>query len=319
MTAKESKLEDLLEEVYNDELLEAESFEGESAETLTEEDTLEELPSKFLYSGVEADAAAEVEVNAETEPYEMLPDAYFGSFDDAEPPKTIASEVAEVIIGPTDDRVRINPTTSYPWRAICALRIRTKTGKNYIGTGWFISPRTVMTAGHCVYMHNEGGWAQSIEVIPALNGSSRPYGSCTSSAFRSVTGWTSGKKRDYDYGCIILPSSCRLGARTGYFGFANKSDSFLKDKILNLSGYPGDKGGNQQWFHAKKVKSLTARTIVYDIDTMGGQSGSPVWYKSGSARYAVGVHTNGHSSGNSATRIISGVFNLMKSWKTLGS
>jgi len=97
-----------------------------------------------------------------------------------------------------------------------------------------------------------------------------------------------------------------------------KDDNFLKNATLNLSGYPGDKGGNQQWFMARKTKSVSSRRIVYDIDTMGGQSGSPVWYLTNGQRYAVGVHTNGVSSGNSATRIVTPVFNNLIAWKNLG-
>lgn len=256
--------------------------------------------------------------SADHETFEL--DAWYGSFpeDQKELENFRAPDALEVIIG-TDDRTRINPTTSYPWRAICSLLIRTKTGKSYIGTGWFVSPRTVVTAGHCIYLHNEGGWAQSIEVIPGRNGSLRPYGSAVSSNLRSVSGWTASKNRNYDYGAIILPTSAPLGKTVGFFGIANKNDSFLKSTTLNLSGYPGDKdGGSTQWFHFRQSKGVTSQVITYEIDTMGGQSGSPVWYKSGDQRYAVGIHTNGHSSGNSATRINLEVYNNLLAWKSLG-
>jgi glutamyl endopeptidase len=242
-------------------------------------------------------------------------DALYASYADLIP--EAMRQRTEVIIG-ADNRVRISPTTTYPWRAICALKITAKNGSRWIGTGWLISPRTVITAGHCVYMHDQGGWAKSIEVIPAMNDASRPYASASSSTLRSVTGWTQSKNRENDYGAIILPSNYRPGATTGYFGFGVKDDAYLKASVLNVSGYPGDKGGNQQWFMALKPKSVSSRIITYDIDTMGGQSGAPVWLKVGEARTAVGVHTNGHSSGNSATRIITAVFNNLQAWKSLG-
>jgi glutamyl endopeptidase len=242
-------------------------------------------------------------------------DALFASYTELIP--KFEAEAKEVIIG-ADNRVRVFATTSYPWRAICALKITAQDNTRWIGTGWLVAPRTVITAGHCVYMHDHGGWAKNIEVIPGLNDTSRPFGSCVSNNLRSVTGWTSSKNRDFDYGAIILPANCRLGDRTGYFGFGVKTDAYLMASVLNLSGYPGDKGGNQQWFMALKPKSLTTRVIKYDIDTMGGQSGAPVWVKVGDVRTCVGIHTNGHLSGNSATRIVTPVFNNIQLWKNQG-
>jgi glutamyl endopeptidase len=259
---------------------------------------LEETGSSFAIDGDQA-------------PMDALYASYSNLIADAK------TQVFEVIIG-ADNRVRINPTTTYPWRAICGLKITAQNGSKWIGTGWLISPRTVITAGHCVYMHDQGGWAKSIEVIPALNDAARPYQAASSGNLRSTVGWTQNKNRENDYGAIILPSNYRPGDQTGYFGFGVKDDAYLKASVLNLSGYPGDKGGNQQWFMALKPKSLSSRVITYDIDTMGGQSGAPVWIKVGEARTCVGIHTNGHTSGNSATRIVTAVFNNLQAWKNLG-
>ncbi|MEO0788107.1 MAG: serine protease [Bacteroidota bacterium] len=249
------------------------------------------------------------------EEFDTLEDAYLASFDrnSAETDRS----VSEVIIG-ADNRIRIHSTHRYPWRAVCSLLIKAKTGKYYIGTGWFIGPGTVMTAGHCVYLHNEGGWAESVTVMPGRNGSNMPYGSIRATHLRSNTSWTNNRSADHDYGCIILPRNQRVGNRTGWFGFAYMGDSALKKKYLNLPGYPGDKPSGTMWYHHQGVKRLTSRRIYYTIDTMGGQSGSPVYYIKDGKRYAVGIHAYGHSSGNSAPRITKGVFNLMKSWKQRG-
>ena len=248
--------------------------------------------------------------------------AFFGSYSPEERsimfPEMRSASAQEVIIG-ADNRVRVNPTTAYPWRAICALKITARNGQRYIGTGWLIGSRTVITAGHCVFMHDAGGWPASIEVIPALNDASRPYGSAISSDFRSVTGWTSSRNRDYDYGAIILPANKRLGDTVGYFGFATRNDATLQNAALNLSGYPGDKGGNQQWFMAQRPSSVGSRVLTYQIDTYGGQSGAPVWILENGNRYGVGIHTNGAASGNSATRIVQDVYNNMVNWKAQGA
>ena len=83
-----------------------------------------------------------------------------------------------------DGRVHVANVTRIPWRYICQLIITMKDGRKSRCTGWFISPRTVMTAGHCVYSHSAGGWAQSIEVIPGMNGAFQPFGSAVGTSFR---------------------------------------------------------------------------------------------------------------------------------------
>lgn len=253
-----------------------------------------------------------------------LLDAWYAEFDDPALAAFVSQQPyltergPEVVIG-EDDRVRINNTTTYPWRTICSLLITAKDGSRWIGTGWLVGPRTVITAGHVVYIHNRGGWVKSIEVIPGRNGASRPYGSCVATNFRSVKGWTKNNKRSHDYGAIILPKDCRFGDRVGYFGYANLNLTSLLNLKVNLSGYPGDKETGTQWWHARRVKLVTARTLVYNIDTAGGQSGSPVWRLKDGKRHVVGIHTNGASSGNSATRITKPVFDNIKKWKAEGA
>lgn len=250
-----------------------------------------------------------------------LEEAYFASYEAEKTIEAFNKELTtESVIG-RDDRIKIRNTRAYPFRAICSLLIEAKTGRKYIGTGWFISPRTVVTAGHCLYLHNQGGWAKSITVMPGRNGNTLPYGSAKATRFRSVKGWTADRNQNFDYGAIILPADKRLGARTGWFGFANLNDSTLKSKHVNISGYPGDKPRGEQHYHHRNVASVNSRKVRYTIDTFGGQSGSPVFYINGElgARYAVGIHAYGLSGGtNSATRIVKPVFDNLVTWKRLG-
>ncbi len=221
-------------------------------------------------------------------------------------------EQPESVCG-NDDRVRIRSTTRIPWRWNAQLIITSRNGRKSRCTGWFIGPHTVMTAGHCVYSHSNGGWAREIEVIPGMDASSRPFGSQVGRSFRSVTGWTNSKKPDYDYGAIILPNDS-LGNKVGWFGFASLSDSSLKNLLVNNAGYPGDKPFGTQWYNAGRITKVTSRRLYYMLDTYGGQSGSPVWrYKDGK-RHAVGIHAYGGCP-NKATRINSAVFNNMVNWK----
>ena len=251
-------------------------------------------------------------------------DAYYGSFGTAIERAAARAQLEytqlEVIIG-TDDRVRVTNNTLYPWRCVCSLLITANTGAQYVGTGWLVSPRLVLTAGHCVYMADQNGWASQIEVIPGRNGTERPFGSAISRELRSVSGWTQDNDSDYDYGAIILPADKRFGEQLGWFGYATRDEDYLRSATLNLAGYPGDggKAGQQvdgsQWYNSRGVKDVHERQITYEIDTYGGQSGAPVWeFNANGNRYGVGIHTWGTSIANGATRITGNVFDNIVLW-----
>lgn len=229
-----------------------------------------------------------------------------------------AATFAETVQG-VDDRAHITSMGKVPWRMICQLIISYPDGQRARGTGWFIAPGTVMTAGHCVHSKRAGGWATSVEVIPGLNGRLRPFGAATGRSMRSVKGWTQERKATHDYGAIILPQNQWLGERTGWFGYARMSDSALRNLLANNSGYPGDKAFGTQWYNSGRITQVDKRQLHYMLDTAGGQSGSPTWRfssQSGS-RVAIGIHAYGGSS-NKSTRITKSVFDNMSTWKNEG-
>jgi glutamyl endopeptidase len=218
----------------------------------------------------------------------------------------------------TDDRVQITNTSVYPWRVHASLLITAADNSQWIGTGWFIGPHTLMTAGHVVHIKNSGvpgrdGWVKSIAVMPGRNGNNLPYGSVTSTNFKSVTGWTSNGDENYDYGAIIIPTD--LGNTTGWLGFGVYSDAELLASTVNISGYPGDKPSGTQWYHFNKVASVNSRKVYYDVDSAGGQSGSAVYRIINGGRYSVGIHAYGGATTNSGTRIVTPVYNNMQLWK----
>ena len=222
----------------------------------------------------------------------------------------------EVIIG-TDDRKRIENTMNDPWRRICALRITFPSGQTYRGTGFLIGARAVATAGHCVYLHNQGGWARKVEVIPGANGTLKYYGSAVSTTLRSVRGWVTSKKPESDYGCVVLPAGAFGGRNLGRFGFRALDSNALLAKTAVLSGYPGDKPFAEMWGMRRRIKIVTAKTLVYEIDTVGGQSGAPVYVRHNGQRCVVGIHNYGNSTGNSATRITPAVAERLKKWSVI--
>jgi V8-like Glu-specific endopeptidase len=224
----------------------------------------------------------------------------------------------EVIIG-TDDRVRTTETKQSPWRWICALRIEFRTGAVYRGTGFLIGRRAVATAGHCVYLHNQGGWARRIEVIPGCNGAERPFTSAVATDYRSTSGWVQNTQPSCDYGVICLPQDAFGGPPLGSFGFGPFSNDVLLAQPAVLAGYPGDKPFAELWGTARRIKMAAADQLIYDIDSVGGQSGCPVYITHNAKRYVVGIHNYGASTGNSATRVTQPVAQNLLRWSSLGA
>ena len=116
----------------------------------------------------------------------------------------------EAVIG-TDERVQIRDTTRLPWRLNASLLMTAADNSQWIGTGWFISPRTLVTAGHCVYIKGSGvpgrdGFVKRIQVMPGRNGTQVPFGGLTATEFWTVKGWAENGLETYDYGALILPA-----------------------------------------------------------------------------------------------------------------
>jgi glutamyl endopeptidase len=246
------------------------------------------------------------------------------------PSKTALRDIAEASFGPPppraetvhgpDNRTQITNTSAYPWRVHASLLITAADNSMWIGTGWFIGPHTLATAGHVVFIKGSGvagrdGWVKRIQVMPGRNGATLPFGSVTSSNFRSVTGWTQSAagNENFDYGAIILPTE--LGNTTGWFGFGVYADADLLGATGNISGYPGDKPAGTQWYDARRIAAVNPTKVFYDIDTAGGQSGSAVYRIVNGARMGIAVHAYGGATTNSGTRINTSVFNNLVAWK----
>ncbi len=237
----------------------------------------------------------------------QFPDVGEASFGPPEP-------IRESVIG-TDDRVRISPANTYPWRVHCSLQITAADDSMWIGTGWLVGPRLVVTAGHCIYIRSNiparNGWVKRVVVMPGRDGTSLPFGSTVSTNFRTVNAWANSGNHEYDYGAILLNTP--IGNATGWLGYGNWSN--LDGVVGNISGYPGDKPAGTQWYHSRPITSATDRKVHYTIDTAGGQSGSAVYRVLNGNRYGFAIHAYGGATSNSGTRINSAVLNNINTWR----
>ncbi|MEQ1560441.1 MAG: trypsin-like serine protease [Methyloglobulus sp.] len=230
-------------------------------------------------------------------------------------PDPMGFSATESVIGP-DGRKKIANTTSYPNRAIAFLTVKFP---SYTAscTGWFIGPRTVATAGHCVYDVSTRKWATTVTVYPGRNGSYSPFGYTTSKRLFSMTGWTRDHNSNFDLGAIQTNNT--LGNSVGWFGYSwQQSNSYPGN--FQISGYPGDKANATLWGMGGNITHANAYHLWHQIDTYGGESGAPLYHlEKGTCCYVVGAHTYGVSLppyyGNSATRLGKDFYNNLNAWK----
>lgn len=229
--------------------------------------------------------------------------------------KPLGETSPESVIGP-DGRTQVTNTTAYPNRAIAHLEVNFPSGSGTC-TGFFIDKNRLATAGHCVYDAVMGEWATSIIVYPGRNGATAPYGSFAATNIYTVNGWVNTGNPNYDYGLVKLGSN--VGNTVGWFGYGwTSTDSFLLNKTSHVRGYPGDKSYGTLWTMKGKIQQVKKTRLFYQIDTFGGQSGSPHYGKWSDTcnPCAFGIHTygvGGNFTMNSSTRITQKVFNFLQS------
>ena len=231
------------------------------------------------------------------------------------------------VLGP-DNRERIGDTSAYPWRCHCYLLITAKDNSLWVGTGWFISPRTLATAGHCVYINDKehpgaayNGWVKSIQVFPGRNGPALlPSfgGPITSTAFHTVEGWVRDGAESMDYGAIVLPPGQNPGTQLGKLGFQGLPNDPGPFPGFTIAGYPAEdsKPAASAWKGIGNILPGATPTLVsYDVDTSGGQSGSAVFrmFSPTDAR-AVAIHAYGTPQFNFGVRITPEVLTNLRNW-----
>lgn len=212
------------------------------------------------------------------------------------------------IIG-NDTRVPVANVNAYPYTASALLYVTYEDGTGeYLISGSFVSNRVILTAGHCLE-NKSHGQAVNVEVKPGGRDSS--FSKVGASKFAVSTEWHKSKNHDYDYGIIILEESMN----TGFLSLKERTDSDLKNKGVINYGYPEDKDGGtgSLWYGEGTIKSVYTRSIKHDVDTIGGNSGSPIILKSDSYNI-VGIHNLGGENGadNTAVRITSSIISFVE-------
>lgn len=240
---------------------------------------------------------------------------------------------SRAIIGTSDERTLITNTTSYPYSAIGFLNSIGSDNTSYYGTAFMVAPNVALTAAHCVYDSNNLRMRR-FEFSPARNGNIYPFGTATTVG----TGSTVTIPSDYltnpnagnDWALIKfinnIGDDCSwLNLQVGGYTYGSQGETFY------VSGYPvhdpndpkyipfrteflDNHAIGYQFRDAGIILAMSTRHFTHTIDTLPGQSGSPVYfYDANNQVKVIGIHNrsgeftyqNGQTiySGNLAAKV----------------
>lgn len=196
----------------------------------------------------------------------------------------LAERAAERVesVGIPDQRVRRTPTTAWPASALTQI-VAKIAGGYALCSGVFVGENVVLTAAHCLYDPDGGGWPIDLVVVPGMDGSALPYGSFRYSNLWVPDGWANAADRrdadpTFDWGVITVAQPA--GRTVGHMKVGVLTDATLRTANLtpHSAGYPGDKPqGTQWWGQRPALTNIDANFLIHDLDVYNGQSGSPVW------------------------------------------
>jgi V8-like Glu-specific endopeptidase len=210
----------------------------------------------------------------------------------ASPPSEQSEDRA--IVG-TDDRKQITDASGYPDRVVGWLWSQAQDDSWSTCTATLIGPFTAITAAHCVYVHDKGGWIKQMLFIPGVTDpESAPFGTYDWENINILKGYIEnydgtnyGSAMPWDMAVITLAEDA--GNQLGWMGFRVDDASDWDARII---GYPGDKPDGTMWSNSCKIKADQFGDLIYwhECDTFAGSSGSSMWEDQSGDLYIRGIN-----------------------------
>ena len=199
-----------------------------------------------------------------------------------------------VIVG-TDDRKQITDASGYPDRVVGWLWTQASDDSWSTCTATLIGPFTAVTAAHCVYVHDKGGWVKQMLFIPGVTDpESAPFGTFDWENVNILKGFIDnydgtnyGSAMPWDLAVITLAEDA--GNQLGWLGFRVDDASAWDARII---GYPGDKPDGTMWSNTCKIKADQFGDLIFwhECDTFAGSSGSSMWEDQKGDLYIRGIN-----------------------------
>ncbi len=184
------------------------------------------------------------------------------------------------IFSEMDSRVKVTDPREYPYSAIVSIK-----GRGC--TGFFVGPKHILTAGHCVYNITSGIWYKDLDFYRGKN--CDPDKGVFYKWKKSIipAGYKDYKHPAYDYAMII---SYKKSRTTMNFGWTYNPKSLSS---VRIAGYPSDKPRMCMWESRCEIEDQWSSLLGHKCDTAGGNSGSPVYTYSRHMAIAYCIH-RGH-------------------------
>lgn len=176
-----------------------------------------------------------------------------------------------------------------------------------------VSPRTLLTAGHCLYNHatparngnpRRQGDGFAIGAVATPGGHFSLWDPISAVAMDLFPNWVSNNDQNidfgHDYGVLVL--SHAIGNTIGWYGVASAAGNVLHGSEVYVTGFPGASGvpNNRPfgtlWRDNGYLWDIRERQFLHNADTVGGQSGGAITIRQ-QPRTIVGIHVAGVSAG----------------------
>jgi len=195
----------------------------------------------------------------------------------------------------TPSRVPI-VSTQQPFRGVYLMTITYSNGASYRCTGWAVDEFHAITAGHCMWDSDAGGFPTKVTLFPS-DGGRAAYGYATATSmwvenrFSQLT-WPDCVPYDFAY----MRLNWRIGYRTGWLQLSSALPA--PNTRLDVLGYPSEPPaytGNINLIATTAHMNGVAAPTLFDItsELYGGNSGGPVYMTdSSNNRFGLGVLSN---------------------------